>query len=236
MSRHHEHAASDAASSYRCLHLTLQGQAGGIDIPPSNMGIVFMKNSLEATWSASKTQISSDPGTRVPGGYIWEHTLLMLPDFPFISPASTVSLSLYELCLRLESLNIKQVAASTSKAAAAEPCGVSNMWARLQEHLLERCCKRGSALSEAKPTGSCQQACYCAILLKWGGGEGGAGGRGEGFRRNAGGNDKGEGRAEETKVTRNLPGERLRPETYTTSAAKESTHLRFLGSLPSSHK
>ncbi len=56
-------------------------------LPPSNMGMVFMKNSLEATWSASKTQISSEPGTRVPGGYIWEHTLLMLPDFPFISPA-----------------------------------------------------------------------------------------------------------------------------------------------------
>ena len=56
-------------------------------LPPSNMGMVFMKNSLEATWSASKTQMSSDPGTRVPGGYIWEHTLLMFPDFPFISPA-----------------------------------------------------------------------------------------------------------------------------------------------------
>lgn len=57
-------------------------------LPPSNMGMVFMKNSLEATWSASKTQMSSEPGTRVPGGYIWEHTLLMLPDFPFISPAA----------------------------------------------------------------------------------------------------------------------------------------------------
>ncbi len=56
-------------------------------LPPSNMGMVFMKNSLEATWSASKTQMSSDPGTRVPGGYIWEHTLLMFPDLPFISPA-----------------------------------------------------------------------------------------------------------------------------------------------------
>ncbi len=57
------------------------------NLPPSNMGMVFMKNSLEATWSASKTQMSSEPGTRVPGGYIWEHTLLMFPDFPFISPA-----------------------------------------------------------------------------------------------------------------------------------------------------
>ncbi len=56
-------------------------------LPPSNMGMVFMKNSLEATWSASKTQMSSEPGTRVPGGYIWEHTLLTFPDFPFISPA-----------------------------------------------------------------------------------------------------------------------------------------------------
>ena len=70
-----------------------EGKTGSIsqvmrsNIPPSNMGIVFMKNSLEATWSASKTQMSSEPGTRVPGGYSWEHTLLMLPDLPFISPA-----------------------------------------------------------------------------------------------------------------------------------------------------
>ncbi len=64
-----------------------QVRAGRDSLPPSNIGMVFMKNSLEATWSASKTQMSSEPGTRVPGGYIWEHTLLMLPDLPFISPA-----------------------------------------------------------------------------------------------------------------------------------------------------
>ena len=62
-------------------------------LPPSNMGMVFMKNSLEATWSASKTQMSSEPGTRVPGGYIWEHTLLTFPDFPFISPAPNSKLA-----------------------------------------------------------------------------------------------------------------------------------------------
>lgn len=62
-----------------------------------------MKNSLEATWSASKTQMSSDPGTRVPGGYSWAHTLLMLPDFPFISPASLCdSLRLRSPLLKLD--------------------------------------------------------------------------------------------------------------------------------------
>ena len=37
-------------------------------------------------WSASKMQRSSLPGTTLPGGYSCEQTLLILPEFPFISP------------------------------------------------------------------------------------------------------------------------------------------------------